>query len=187
MLRLCFACGHLTVSSQVSTIASGRCRSLLSTTDHHLDSTLPSESLAINMANFGADNFGNNAIFGKNFKSSWDNIVKSVVDEDSKLYLVADFDHTLTTFGSKQCHDIIAMHDEYPKEFHKEYNDVCKMTFDADQFHTWWRIAHDLIVDRSGLTEEMFQRGVSSAGIQLRSGTPAMFDLETIFPTYRHD
>ena len=123
------------------------------------------------MASFEAHNFGKNAVFGKNFKSSWDNIIKSVVDGDSKLYLVADFDHTLTTFGSKQCHDIIAMHDEYPKEFHKEYDDVCKMTFAADQFHTWWRIAHDLIVDRSGLTEEMFQRGVNSAGIQLRSGS----------------
>lgn len=174
MFRFCFACGHLAISSQASSVAYGRCRPLFSTINHHLDSTLPSESIATNMASFEAKllhNFGKNAIFGKNFKSSWDNIVKSVVDGDSKLYLVADFDHTLTTFGSKQCHDIIAMHDEYPKEFHKEYDDVCKMTFDADQFHTWWRIAHDLIVDRSGLTEEMFQRGVSSAGIQLRSGS----------------
>lgn len=170
MYRICFACSNLAVSSLVSANVNGRCRSLFHTINQHLDSTLPCESL-VNMANFGADKFGKHAVFGKNFKKSWNNIVQAVVEDDSKLYLVADFDHTLTTFGSKQCHDIIAMHDEYPKEFHKEYDDVCKMTFAADQFHTWWRIAHDLIVDRSGLTEEMFLRGVNSSGIQLRSGS----------------
>jgi phosphoserine phosphatase len=32
-------------------------------------------------------------------------------------------------------------------------------------------MAHDLIVDRSGLTEEMFHRGIKSSNIQLRPGT----------------
>jgi phosphoserine phosphatase len=32
-------------------------------------------------------------------------------------------------------------------------------------------MAHDLIVDRSGLTEEMFHRGIQSSNIQLRPGT----------------
>ena len=121
--------------------------------------------------NLRTDSFGENAVFGKNFRSAWENLVTAVVSNDRKLYLVTDFDHTLTTFASKQCHDIIALHDEYPKEFHQEYRDICSMEFAAGEFHKWWRIAHDLIVDRSGLTEEMFERGIKSAGIQLRPGT----------------
>ena len=120
--------------------------------------------------NLATDSFGENAVFGKNFRAAWENLVTAVVSNDRKLHLVTDFDHTLTTFASKECHDIIALHDEYPKEFHQEYEDICTMEFAHGEFHTWWRIAHDLIVDRSGLTEEMFQRGIKSAGIQLRPG-----------------
>ena len=121
------------------------------------------------MVHFADDFFGLNVALGSNFKAALNRIAEAVLN-NSKLHLVADFDHTLTTFSSKQCHDIIAMHDEYPKEFHREYEDVCKMSFKATEFHLWWRIAHDLIVNRSGLTEEMFQRSVKSAGIKLREG-----------------
>lgn len=62
------------------------------------------------------------------------------------------------------------MHEEYPKEFRDEFEDVCKMSFKANEFHLWWRIAHDLIVNRSGLTKDMFQRSLKSAGIKLREG-----------------
>lgn len=127
-------------------------------------------SSSLKMTDFDTHHFGANAILGRNFKSSLDNLQEAVQKVNSKLYVVADFDHTLTTFSSKQCHDIIAMHDEYPKCFHKEYKDICSMSFETSKFHEWWKIAHDLIVNRSGLTEEMFQRGIKSAGIQMRSG-----------------
>lgn len=121
------------------------------------------------MAQFADDFFGLNVALGPNFKVALDKITEAVLNY-KKLHMVADFDHTLTTFCSKQCHDIIAMHDEYPEEFHREYEDICKMPFKASEFHLWWRIAHDLIVNRSGLTEEMFQRSLNSAGIKLREG-----------------
>jgi hypothetical protein len=121
------------------------------------------------MVHFELDFFGSNAVIGTNFEAALDRITEAVLDHN-KLHLVADFDHTLTTFCSKQCHDIIAMHEEYPKEFRDEFEDVCKMSFKANEFHLWWRIAHDLIVNRSGLTEEMFQRSLKSAGIKLREG-----------------
>ena len=126
------------------------------------------------MAHYADDFFGSNVALGANFKAALDRVTEAVLN-NSKLHLVADFDHTLTTFCSKQCHDIIAMHDEYPKEFHTEYENVCKMSFAANEFHLWWRIAHDLIVNRSGLTEEMFQRSLKSAGIKLRAGAFSHF------------
>jgi len=109
--------------------------------------------------------------FGDDFQRAWSNVVKSVKTDKRKLYLVTDFDHTLTTFDSKQCHDIVALHDEYPKEFHADFLEICAMAFSDSNFHKWWRMAHDLIVDRSGLTEEMFHRGIQSSNIQLRPGT----------------
>ena len=134
----------------------------------HLSSAISSSSFK--MTEFETNHFGANAIHGRNYKSSLDKLQEAILKANSELYVVADFDHTLTTFSSKQCHDIIAKHDEYPKTFHKEFEDICSMSFEASKFHEWWRMAHDLIVNRSGLTEEMFQRGIKSSGIQLRSG-----------------
>ena len=139
-------------------------------------SSVKGKNISSESMNLTIDRFGENAVFGRNFNSAWENIVKAVVSDNRKLYLVTDFDHTLTTFASKQCHDIIALHDEYPKEFHQEFKDVCDMVFEDGDFHTWWRIAHDLIVARSGLTEEMFERGIKSAGIQLRSGNHKYYE-----------
>lgn len=134
------------------------------------------------MVHYAEDFFGSNVALGANFKAALDRVTEAVIN-NSKLHLVADFDHTLTTFCSKQCHDIIAMHDEYPKEFHTEYENVCKMSFAANEFHLWWRIAHDLIVNRSGLTEEMFQRSLQSAGIKLRAGRVPTFSSNMLEPT----
>ena len=133
-------------------------------------STLTNKNYSRDMIELKAEFFGSNAVFGKDFQSAWDNLVTAVIIDERKLHLVTDFDHTLTTFTSKQCHDVIALHEEYPQEFRQEFTDICAMVFSTADFHTWWRIAHDLIVDKSGLTEEMFHRGIKSAGIQLRSG-----------------
>lgn len=73
--------------------------------------------------------------FGDNFQKAWNNVVKSVRVDKRKLYLVTDFDHTLTTFESKQCHDIVALHDEYPKEFHADFLEICAMAFNDSNLH----------------------------------------------------
>jgi hypothetical protein len=73
--------------------------------------------------------------FGDDFQRAWSNVVKSVKTDKRKLYLVTDFDHTLTTFDSKQCHDIVALHDEYPKEFHADFLEICAMAFSDSNFH----------------------------------------------------
>ena len=54
-----------------------------------------------NMMELNHDFFGENVAFGKDFHVAWDNIVKAVRSDERKLYLVSDFDHTLTTFASK--------------------------------------------------------------------------------------
>lgn len=137
---------------------------------HSAHLSLAISSSSFKMTEFETNHFGTNAIHGRNYKSSLNRLQEATLKANSTLYVVADFDHTLTTFSSKQCHDIIAKHDEYPRGFHKEFEDICSMSFETSKFHEWWRMAHDLIVNRSGLTEEMFQRGVKSSGIQLRSG-----------------
>jgi hypothetical protein len=114
--------------------------------------------------------FGQDAYLSARASDSFRAMEKAMPTAD-RLYLISDFDHTLTDFSSRQCHDIVGLHSEYPKEFHDEFHRLCSMPYDPTNFEQWWRMSHDLIVERSGLTEDMLMEEMHRSNIALRSGT----------------
>lgn len=100
-----------------------------------------------------------------------DNLAKIkdlIAHKPSKLMVISDFDHTLTKFTSLQCHDVVGFNKRYSKEFLKEFNDIFLTPLES--LSEWWRVAHDLLVDKSGLTKEMLHERLSEEIVAVRDG-----------------
>jgi hypothetical protein len=78
--------------------------------------------------------FGSRAVTNKNLLRTWDAFEKSILSNSRKLFLISDFDHTLTTFNSVQCHDIVALNEAYPPSFHADFRDTFKI---KDREESW--------------------------------------------------
>ena len=99
-----------------------------------------------------------------------------------KLHLIADFDHTLTTASSQQCHDVVVLNKEYNQEVHDKFHEIMSRSYedmkDGGNLAFWWKETNNLLVEHSGLTQDMFKRGMkaSSSFINLREGVPALIE-----------
>lgn len=119
-------------------------------------------------------------VYGKHFDSSLLRMGESMMTETHKLFVVSDFDHTLTTMTSKQCHDVVVLNKEYSKDIHDKFNEICALSYEdmksGGNLEHWWKQTNNLLVDQSGLTQDMFLRGMktSEEHIRLRDEIPAL-------------
>lgn len=88
----------------------------------------------------------------------------------SRFIVITDFDHTLTTFCSQQCHDIIGDHESFSEEYKELFRSSMQETNDFTEFSNLWKISHDIIVQHSGLTNEIFLDNIYTKTPKLRNG-----------------
>ena len=115
------------------------------------------------------------AKFGKlkkhlSFNSTIIKVVELLAVRPSQMIVISDFDHTLTTFCSLQCHDIVGSHSEYSDEFCHAFNNTFIDFGEKVSLSELWKISHDLIVNKSGLTNLMFRQHFSENVPSLRPG-----------------
>jgi hypothetical protein len=78
--------------------------------------------------------FGHRAVLSREFMKSWKSFEGDIISNERKLFLISDFDHTLTTMNSAQCHDIVALNKAYPPSFHADFRDTFKI---KDREESW--------------------------------------------------
>lgn len=97
-----------------------------------------------------------------------ESIKKLLAEKSTKLIVVSDFDHTLTKFTSLQCHDIVGFSTRYTAEFLDEFRNIFGQP--AASLEEWWRISHDLLVEKSGLTRPMLTEILTTDTVEVRDG-----------------
>jgi 2-hydroxy-3-keto-5-methylthiopentenyl-1-phosphate phosphatase len=111
-----------------------------------------------------------NAVLRDNTTHKLTLLKKLLSSRRSKLIVVSDFDHTLTKFTSAQCHDIVGYNKQYSGEFIKEFKEIFYKPMAS--LSEWWRVAHDLLVAKSGLTKDMLKDRLNEEVIAVRDGLP---------------
>lgn len=101
-----------------------------------------------------------------------------------RLLFIADFDHTLTTMTSDQCHHAIGFNPLLSKTFRDGFHQVVRT--EVEDWAQWWFICHDYIVNHSDLTLDLFREGLRSSNFQLRDQCSQLFRFLTLhnIPTY---
>lgn len=101
-----------------------------------------------------------------------------------RLLFIADFDHTLTTMTSDQCHHAIGFNPFLSKTFRDGFHQVVRT--EVEDWAQWWFICHDYIVNHSDLTLDLFREGLRSSNFQLRDQCSQLFRFLTLhnIPTY---
>eukprot|EP00614_Pseudopedinella_elastica_P023268 CAMPEP_0172628620 /NCGR_PEP_ID=MMETSP1068-20121228/162908_1 /TAXON_ID=35684 /ORGANISM="Pseudopedinella elastica, Strain CCMP716" /LENGTH=335 /DNA_ID=CAMNT_0013438891 /DNA_START=70 /DNA_END=1080 /DNA_ORIENTATION=- len=93
------------------------------------------------------------------------------------LALITDFDHTLTSHESHECHDVLRATDLMPPEFRREMTtllDFSKpMTLSADE---WWGRANDLMIHH-GMSASLVEPIVARASFVPRPGLAELLEL----------
>jgi 2-hydroxy-3-keto-5-methylthiopentenyl-1-phosphate phosphatase len=117
----------------------------------------------------GGEFYGSSAVILSDRWATKLDSLKTILRErgDTSFIVVSDFDHTLTHFTSEQCHDILGRHEDYSKEFTTEFTEIFNVPRAMDE---WFRVAHDCIVDKSGLTSTMLQQRLEQRTITVRNG-----------------
>lgn len=90
-----------------------------------------------------------------------------------RLIFVADFDHTLTTMHSSQCHDPICYNPLLPTDFHKGCTKI--MNTPMSDWNQWWLLCHDYVVREANLTANIFRDGLNSFDFQFRDHCHELF------------
>lgn len=95
-----------------------------------------------------------------------------------RLLFIADFDHTLTTMTSDQCHHAIGFNPLLSKTFRDGFHQVVRT--EVEDWAQWWFICHDYIVNHSDLTLDLFREGLRSSNFQLRDQCSQLFRFLTL-------
>lgn len=92
-----------------------------------------------------------------------------------RLIFVADYDHTLTTMQSHQCHDSIC----YNPYLTESFRDACFkiMEMPMSDWNQWWIIFHDHLVREGNLTAQLFRDGLNTLNFQFRDHCHDVFHL----------
>lgn len=109
-----------------------------------------------------------NAVLHVKFFDKLRRLKDMVSAKTTKLIVVSDFDHTLTKFTSPQCHDIVGFNERYTKEFLEEFRGIFRQPMGT--LAEWWRVSHDLLVDKSGLTKSLLHEMLTSESVAVRDG-----------------
>jgi 2-hydroxy-3-keto-5-methylthiopentenyl-1-phosphate phosphatase len=108
------------------------------------------------------------AILSDSFPAKLGAIKKMVACKPTRLIVVSDFDHTLTKFTSPQCHDVVGFSERYTEDFLQEFRGLFGQP--TTSLADWWRLSHDLIVKKSGLTRPMLNEMLATGTVAVRDG-----------------
>jgi hypothetical protein len=106
------------------------------------------------------------ALFSSEFLNKIQTVKEQLASKKSNLIFVADFDHTLTTMSSNQCHDSLCCNPLLPRDFHADYTAV--MNTPMNDVGEWWIKCHDFVIRKANLTGSLFQEGLNSFEFQFR-------------------
>lgn len=119
-----------------------------------------------------------NVFLNENFFSNITSFLDRLASKPCDLLFISDFDHTITTFSSEQCHDLIGNVSEYSEEFRSKYQEFMVEYGPSNVYGEFHTLCHDLVTKESGLTREMFHESLTASNIpQVRPGLKQFIEL----------
>ena len=114
----------------------------------------------------------------ENFMSSMTIFLDHLASKPCNLLFISDFDHTITTFSSEQCHDLIGNVSEYSSDFRAKYQEFMVEYGPSNVYGEFHTLCHNLLSAESGLTREMFQKSFTSSNVpKVRPGWKQFLEL----------
>jgi 2-hydroxy-3-keto-5-methylthiopentenyl-1-phosphate phosphatase len=119
-----------------------------------------------------------NVFLNENFFSNITSFLDRLASKPCNLLFISDFDHTITTFSSEQCHDLIGNVSEYSEEFRSKYQEFMVEYGPSNVYGEFHTLCHDLVTKESGLTRDMFHKSLSLSNIpKVRPGLKQFIEL----------
>merc|ERR1719473_2520615 len=108
-------------------------------------------------------------VAGKDWKAKHATFAKSVNADD--LLVITDFDATITTGDSQQCHDVMGESRLLCSEFRREFAPLLDWTTNAAiDGVEWWDTAHELMIKHATPRRAIIPRLVREAKMAPRPG-----------------